>query len=113
MVYSSDLEIRSMGVRLHYDGAVDFQQRVDARVEAELLRDTWIVGRVISLALMPLTKLFEYKATGTLSNPESEPVYIPNVLMMPLRPFHTLKKALAPEKADLAPDPAQPVEQSP
>ncbi|MEO6033922.1 MAG: AsmA-like C-terminal region-containing protein, partial [Verrucomicrobiota bacterium] len=99
MIYSDDLEIRSPAMRMQYRGGVDFQQNIDARVEAELLRDTWIIGRLVSLALTPLSKLFEYKVTGTLSHPESEPVYIPNFLMMTLRPFHSIKKALTQEKA--------------
>ena len=106
MVYSDNLEIRAPALRMQYRGAVDFEQNVDARVEAELLRDTWLIGRLVSLVLTPLTKLFEYKVTGTLSQPESEPVYIPNVLMMTLRPFHSIKKVLIPDKA--APTPANP-----
>ncbi|MEO7297933.1 MAG: hypothetical protein ABI042_05075 [Verrucomicrobiota bacterium] len=98
IVSTDDLEIRAPTLRIQYRGGVDFQQNIDARVEAELLRDTWVIGRLVSLALSPLTKLFEYKVTGTLAHPEREPVYIPNFLMMTLRPFHSMKKAIAPEK---------------
>ncbi len=98
VISSDDLEIRAPTVRLKYRGGVDFEQRIDARVEAELLRDTWVVGRIVSLALTPISKIFEYRVTGTLSEPQSEPVYIPDFLMMTLRPFHALKKALTPDK---------------
>jgi hypothetical protein len=61
---------------------------VEARVQAELLRDTWVIGRVLSLALWPITKVFEYKLTGTLKEPKSEPVYIiPKILLLPFHPF--------------------------
>lgn len=103
IVYSDDLEIRSSGLRLQYRGGVDFEKRVDARVEAELLRDTWIIGPLVSLALTPISKIFEYQVSGTLSEPKSEPVYIPNILMMTLRPFHSLKGALTPEKEKTEP----------
>lgn len=98
VISSADLEIRAPTVRLKYRGGVDFEQRIDARVEAELLRDTWLVGRIVSLALTPISKIFEYRVTGTLSEPQSEPVYIPDFLMMTLRPFHSIKKALTPDK---------------
>jgi len=110
MVYSDNLEIRAPALRMQYRGAVDFEQNVDARVEAELLRDTWLIGRLVSLVLTPLTKLFEYKVTGTLSQPESEPVYIPNILMMTLRPFHSIKKVLAPDKVVAPPAIPAPME---
>ena len=100
IIQSDDLEIRAPTVRLQYRGEVDFEQRIDARVEAELLRDAWVVGRIISLALTPISKLFEYRVTGTLSEPQSEPVYIPDFLMMTLRPFHSIKKALTPDKEE-------------
>jgi hypothetical protein len=99
MIYSDDLEIRAAGLRLQYRGAVDFEKQVDARVEAQLLRDTWIIGPLVSLALSPISKIFEYKVTGTLSHPNSEPVYVPDILMMTLRPFHSLKEILLPEKS--------------
>ena len=69
--------------------------------EADLLRDTWLVGPVFSTVLWPVTKLFEYKVTGTLGEPKAEPVYlIPKVLLLPFQfPFHPLRtlRGLFPE----------------
>ncbi|MEO5802741.1 MAG: hypothetical protein ABIR24_04365 [Verrucomicrobiota bacterium] len=113
IIYSDDLEIRSAGVRLQYRGGIDFEQRVDARVEAEMLRDTWVIGPIVSLALKPISKIFEYKVTGTLSQPETEPVYIPNFLMMTLHPFHSLKEALTPEKVEAETTPTPSAEKKP
>jgi hypothetical protein len=89
---SHDLELRAPALRMQYRGQIDLDYQIDARVEAEILRDTWMIGRWVSLALFPLTKLFEYRVTGPLSAPKSEPVYIPRVLMFPLRPFQTLRE---------------------
>ncbi len=101
MVKSDDLEIRSTGMRLQYKGSVDFDGRVNARVEANLLRNMWLVGPVVSTVFWPVTKLFEYRVGGTLSNPKTEPVFlIPKVLMMPFQmPFHPIRtlKGLLPE----------------
>ena len=100
VITSSKLEMRAPTMRLQYDGTVDFDGRVDMRVEAEPLRDTWLVGRIFSLALWPVSKLFQYKITGTLDHPKSEPVYIPTkLLMMPLHPFQTLESIFSSEPA--------------
>ncbi len=112
-ISSDDMEIRAPSLRMQYRGRVDFEQRIEGRVEAELLRDTWVIGRLVSLALTPLSKLFEYKVSGTLSHPEREPVYIPNFLMMTLRPFHSMKKAFTPDKTNPTPASTLPPEKKP
>lgn len=96
VIHTSDLELRSPTVRLQYIGTVDFESRVNARVQAVVLRDTWAVGRVVSLALWPLTKIFEFKITGTLYQPQSEPLYIPKVFRWPFQPFRTMKQIFEP-----------------
>jgi len=70
---------------------------VRARVEALVLRGTPVIGPLISLALSPLSKVFEYKVSGTLSEPKSEPLYIPKVVDSLLHPFRTLKGLLQTE----------------
>jgi len=92
VIRTDDLKIHSPPVRLHYDGTVDFGMKVEALVEAEMFRDTWLVGRIFSAAFMPLTKILEYKVTGTLTQPKTEPRYLlPKFLLMPFHPIRTLK----------------------
>ena len=91
VIHTSDLEVRSAALRLQYEGSVDFAGTVDARMQAEILRDVWAVGPVVSLALWPLSKVFEYKISGPLAEPKSEPLYIPRLLFFPFRPFKTLR----------------------
>jgi len=92
VIYTRDLDIRASGMRLLYDGTVDFTTRVDARVQAEVLKDAPVFGPVVSTVLWPVSKLFEYKVTGTLGKPEMEPVYfVPKIFMAPLHPMKTLK----------------------
>lgn len=98
VIYSSDLEMRALTMRLQYVGSVDLQGQVDATVQAELLRDTWVIGRLVSLALWPLSKMFEFKVTGALGNPQAEPLYIPKIFLTPLHPLRTLK-GLMPENS--------------
>jgi hypothetical protein len=95
VVKSSDMNIRAEGMRLKYTGSVDFGGRTDARVEAEVLRDMWLVGPLVSSVLWPVTKMFEYKVSGTLGDPVLEPVYIfPKLMRIPLQPIRTLKGLL-------------------
>jgi hypothetical protein len=91
VIYTDSLEIRSTMMRLEYAGTVDLRQNVHARVTAQLLRDTWVVGPVVSTMLWPVSKLFEYRVNGTLKNPKSEPVYVPKLLLIPLHPIRTLE----------------------
>ncbi len=102
VIRSEDLDIRSTGMRLDYRGTLDFEGRVNARVEAELLRDMWLIGPFVSSVLSPVTKLFEYRVSGTLGAPKAEPVYlVPKVVFLPFQlPFHPLRtlKGLFPEE---------------
>jgi hypothetical protein len=92
VIYTDSLEIRSTMMRLEYAGTADLKENVHARVTAQLLRDTWVVGPLVSTMLWPVSKLFEYKITGTLKNPKSEPVYVPKLLLLPLHPIRTLEE---------------------
>jgi len=105
VIQSDKLEIHSPPVRLLYRGSADLQGRLNARVEALLLRDVPLFGPLVSLAFWPMTKLFEYKVTGSLDQPKTEPLYLlPRIahqlIVMPLHPWRTLK-ALRPEEPGL------------
>jgi hypothetical protein len=92
VVFSPDLDIRSTGMRLKYHGTVDLENRLNARVEAELLRDMWLVGPFVSTLFWPVTKMFEYRVTGVLEEPKLEPVFIvPKIMLMPFHPFRSSK----------------------
>jgi hypothetical protein len=95
IIHSDNLEIRSPTMRVQYRGNVDLDGRLNARVEAELLRDMWLVGPVVSTVFWPVTKLFEYKVTGSLGQPKLDPVYfVPKMV----HPFRTLREMM-PEDA--------------
>ena len=90
VIGTENMELRSTYMRLQYRGTVDFKGLLDARVEAELLRDTWVVGRVVSLVLWPVTKVFEYRVTGHLHEPKMEPLYVPKMIFHPFRSLQEL-----------------------
>lgn len=92
VIRSDDLEMRAPTMRLQYRGTADFDGQVKARVTAEPLRDTPILGPLMNVALWPVAKLFEYKITGSLAEPKLEPVFIPKILLLPLNPLRTLEE---------------------
>lgn len=97
VVRTGALEIRSTGMRLEYRGTVNLEGQLNARVDAELLRDMWLVGPIVSTVMWPVTKLFEYRVKGTLADPRTEPVFIiPKIMLLPFHPFKALK-GLKPE----------------
>jgi hypothetical protein len=92
VVYTKDLEIRTPSMRLAYRGTVGLDGQVNARADAELLRDMWLVGPVVSKVFWPVTKVFESKITGSLKEPKTEPVYlIPKIMLAPFHPLKSLK----------------------
>jgi hypothetical protein len=92
-IMSTDsLEIRSRIMRLEYAGTIDLAQNVNAHVTAQLLRDTWMVGPLISTVMWPVSKIFEYHVSGPLQNPKCEPILLPaKLLLLPLHPIRTLE----------------------
>src|SRR6266496_6406503 len=97
-------------MRMKYQGSVDFNRHVEGKMEAELLRDIPALGFLLSKVLWPVTKLFEYKITGTLDNPKTEELFvITRILLMPLHPIKTLREILgAEEKPAENPNPGSP-----
>ncbi|MCF7763303.1 MAG: AsmA-like C-terminal region-containing protein [Verrucomicrobia bacterium] len=96
IIRTSDLAVRSPAVRLRYTGQVDFDGVVEAEMKAEILRDVWAVGRMVTMAFWPLTKAFEFRVTGTLNDPRSMPHFVPQVLLLPFQPIKTIKEVLSP-----------------
>jgi hypothetical protein len=114
VISTKNLEIRSSGFRLLYRGDLDPHQRIKARAEAYLLRDTPVFGHFLGWMLLPLDKLFEFRVSGTLQKPVAEPLYIPKVFMAMLRPFHTLRTLLpTPPPAKPTTPPAPPPDKHP
>ena len=103
VVLTDDLMIQASGMRLNYEGTIDFDTRISGRMEAQLLRDVPGIGLVVTTVFTPLTKLFEYKVGGTLARPKSDPLYIPKIMMMPFHPIRTLRELLGEDKDEPLP----------
>lgn len=106
VIYSGDLQIHATAMRMQYDMAVGFDHRVEGRVEAELLRDLPGLGFVVSKVFWPVTKMFEFRVTGSLDQPKAMPVFfIPRILLLPFRPIKTIKELFPQEPTRQAPIP--------
>lgn len=92
VIYTDSLNIGLSLSRLQYVGTVDLKQNVNARVTAQPLRNTPVVGSVVSTLLTPVSKLFEYRVTGTLKDPKTTPVFVgARLLLFPLHPIRSLE----------------------
>jgi len=89
IVGSRNLELKSPLVRLQYTGKIDFDGRIrKAGVVAEALRDTWVIGPVLNLALSPIERMLKFEVSGTLNQPKLELKHIPKALLVPFQfPF--------------------------
>ncbi len=101
IIHTDDLVVQEPTTRLLYQGKLDFDGNLDARVEAVLLRDAPMVGRLMSLALWPVSKLFVYEVGGNLRKPEARPVYeLPRFLMNPVSSIRDRMSPPDPKKND-------------
>jgi hypothetical protein len=96
VIHTDDLAIAAGPARLQYKGSVDFDGRIDARVIAEVLHGTPLIGPLISLALSPAAKAMEFKVTGTLADPVIKPLHVPGFLLPFLNPLGTLQNLVVP-----------------
>ena len=111
VIRTDDLVIGGNILRMNYQGSVDFDQKVDGRMQAEMLRDVPAFGFLVSKLLWPVTKLFDYRITGTLDQPKTEEVYmLSRILMMPLHPLKTLKDLINLEEKGSEKPPEKPQE---
>lgn len=94
VISTRDLQVRAPAFRLRYEGEVDFDGKLQAKMEAQLLRDTWLVGKVLSTTLWPVSKVFQANITGTLEEPQSSLRHFPGFITAPFKPVFTLRNLL-------------------
>ncbi len=75
-----DLKVEARPLRLAGKGTVDFDANVNMDFEAEILPGIPLVGPLFNLAILPVSKAFTYRVTGTLGNPRVQPLYVPKFL---------------------------------
>lgn len=87
------LQIQSGTMRLQYVGTVDLQWQVEARATAQLMRNTPVIGSVVSAVLWPVSKVFECQVDGEVFAPRVTPIYFPFSRYL-LNPMRTLEQML-------------------
>jgi hypothetical protein len=80
VLHTRDLRIEARPLRLAGRGNVDFDANVNMDFEAEILPGIPLVGPLFNLAILPVSKAFTYRVTGTLGNPRVQPLYVPKFL---------------------------------
>ena len=105
VIHTRSLEIQTALMRLEYVGTVDLAENVNARVTAHLMRNVPVVGSVVSLLFLPVSKAFECEVTGTLGEPKATPVYLPfpKLLLAPLHPISSVRNIFTPAPTNAAP----------
>ncbi|MDR3457155.1 MAG: AsmA-like C-terminal region-containing protein [Verrucomicrobiae bacterium] len=93
VIRSDLLEIHTLTMRLQYAGTMDLEQNANARVTAQFMRNTPVIGSVISLVLFPFSKIFECQVTGQISEPTVTPIYFPFSKYL-LHPIHTFEQII-------------------
>ncbi len=86
---TSSCVITTPTMQLDYSGTVDLQQNVNAHVTARLMRNTW-AGPVVSTILWPVSKIFECRVTGQVSDPKVTPIMFPFSKYL-LSPVHSVE----------------------
>jgi hypothetical protein len=84
------MQVRAPAFRLGYKGQVDLDGNLDVSVEAQIFRDAWIVGKLFSIALWPVSKAFEAKVSGTVEEPKTDLKFVPKFLLAPFRALNAL-----------------------
>jgi len=88
------LAIHTLTMRLQYTGTMDLEQNANARVTAQLMRNTPVIGSIVSTILWPVSKIFECQVTGQISEPKVTPIYFPfsKYLLLPFHPIRTFEQ---------------------
>jgi hypothetical protein len=104
VIRTDDFEVSAGPAQLRFQGTVDFDGQLEARVVAEVLRKTPVIGPLLSLVFAPAAKVLEFRVTGHLSDPQLKPVYVPAFLLPLLNPIGTFQDLVTPNP----PPPARP-----
>ena len=103
VIFTDTLAIHTATMLVNYTGTVDLDENVNARATAQLLRNTPMIGSVLSLVFTPVSKIFECRVSGKLEDPKVAPVYfLPKVLLAPLHPIRSVEELFAPSAAEPA-----------
>lgn len=76
-IHTSDARIEGDVFSLKGAGDVYLDGRLDVKVQLTFMRRHSLIGSLIQIATMPITKALEFRLTGTVSDPQWEAAYLP------------------------------------
>ncbi|MBI2438329.1 MAG: hypothetical protein HYV36_05910 [Lentisphaerae bacterium] len=76
-LHSDDIVIAGEVITLTGKGDYHWNGELDFAVQVKLLKKDSLLGGVVQTALAPLTKMLEFRLTGTLEDPHWRPAYLP------------------------------------
>lgn len=80
-IFTDDLMLAGDVISMRADGEIEFDGRVDCRVEVQLLRRGPLAA-ILRFITLPVTKLLEFQLSGTLDEPKWRPVNLPKELFL-------------------------------
>jgi len=76
-IHADDIVIEGEVITLACEGDYYLNGDLDFAVQVKLLKKNTLVGGILHLALMPVTKMLEFRLTGTVKDPHWCPAYLP------------------------------------
>ncbi len=76
-IHSDDIIIEGEVITLVCAGDYHLNGDLDFTVQVKLLKKNTLVGGILQIALMPVTKMLEFRLTGTVKEPHWRPAYLP------------------------------------
>ncbi|MFA5043242.1 MAG: AsmA-like C-terminal region-containing protein [Kiritimatiellia bacterium] len=76
-VHSNDVIIEGEIITLTCSGDYYLNGDLDFAVQVKLLKKNTLLGGILQIAMMPVTKMLEFRLTGTAKDPRWRPAYLP------------------------------------
>jgi len=76
-IHVDDIVIEGEVITLACEGDYYLNGDLDFAVQVRLLKKNTLVGGILHLAMMPVTKMLEFRLTGTVKDPHWCPAYLP------------------------------------
>jgi len=76
-LHSDNMVIEGEVITLTGEGDYHWNGDLDFAVQVKLLKQNTLLGGILQIALTPITKMLEFRLTGTFKDPHWRPAYLP------------------------------------
>lgn len=81
-IHSDDIVIEGEVITLTCTGDYYLNGELNFAVQVKLLKQNTLLGGILQIAMMPVTKILEFRLTGTLQAPRWRPAYLPKEMFL-------------------------------